>query len=92
MAQRKRLSTVSVDHGRLVLLAFESALEDNGQVDPHEVPAIRREIVDWLQVARATDVAQQVGNAIARGIGDPEYLHTLVGAYQRVTDELPEAA
>lgn len=91
MSQRKRLSTIAVEHGRSVLRTFEDAAAD-GRIDESEALDLRRELVDWLQISRATDVAQQVGQAIARGIGDPQYLQSLVGAYQTATDELPDAA
>lgn len=91
MSQRKRYSTMALEQGRAFLQRFEDAVADK-TISEEEEADLRRDLLDWLQFTRATDVAQQVGQAIARGIGDPRYLDSLIGAYQTVTDELPEAA
>ena len=87
MAQRKRLATVSVDYGRLVLLTFDAATGD-GIVSIGEQRTLRDQMDCWQRTAVAADLSQALGHALERGIGDQAYLTKLVGAYQTSIDEV----
>lgn len=87
MGAKKRLATVSVDHGRLVLLTFDAVTAD-GVVTPKEQRSLRQRLEAWHKASIAADASQALGHAMERGIGDREYLGRLVDAYQTAVDEV----
>lgn len=91
MAKRPRLAKVAVVRGEFALLVFQDAASD-GRIESHELPSVLDAMQDWMQVVKATNAAQALGDAIERGVEDPHYFGQLMSGYRSVIDELPVPA
>jgi len=91
MSMKPTLAKTAVVHGDRALHVFRDAIAD-GVIDADDLRAIGSALGDWHAVARATYVAQALGDALERGIEDEVYTRRLVNAYRAEIDELPATA
>ncbi len=91
MGQKKAPVTQAVEHGDVVLRAFDDAWA-NGDMDRDEQKLFRDLLQDWYRATKAARASVMTGLAFMKGIETESYQNRLVAEYRESLDELPAFA